>query len=130
GGGRLRGELEAWVARVHVTGPLPMDGLNYEARMLELCQLVSAERANVVMANTLGSFWGVDLADRCGIPAVWSIHESFPLEHYLFEAYGGGIDSAIEGRFRSAFSSAAASVFEADATRRLFDSLGDPRRFI
>jgi glycosyltransferase involved in cell wall biosynthesis len=82
------------------------------------------------MANTMGSFWGVDLADRCGIPAVWSIHESFPLERFIFEAFGGALDPAIEARFRPAFASAAALVFEADATRRLFDSLGDRRRFI
>jgi D-inositol-3-phosphate glycosyltransferase len=130
GEGLLRDELEAWGATVHVTGPLPMDGLNYEARMLELCQLVAADGANVVMVNTMGSFWGVDLADRCGIPAVWSIHESFPLERFIFEAFGGTLDPAIEARLRSAFASAAAVVFEADATRRLFDSLGDPRRFI
>ena len=130
GEGLLRDELEAWGAQVHITGPLPLDGLNYEARMLELCELVSASRANVMMANTMGSFWGVDLADRCGIPAVWSIHESFPLERFIFEAFGAALDPAIEGRFRPAFASAAAVVFEADATRRLFDSLGDPRRFV
>jgi glycosyltransferase involved in cell wall biosynthesis len=130
GDGVLREELESWGARVHIAGPLPLDGMNYEARMLELCHLVSAARANVVMANTMGCFWGVDLAERCDIPAVWSIHESFPLERFIFEAFGEGLDPAIEARFQPAFSSAAALIFEADATRRLFDALGDPRRFV
>lgn len=128
--GPLRAELEGWGARVHTVGPLPTDGGAYEARMLELCQLVGSTGANVVLANTMGSFWGVDLAHRCGIGAVWAVHESFTVEHFVTVAYSAPLDRAVEARLREAFATAEVVAFEADATRRVLQTLGTPDRFV
>jgi D-inositol-3-phosphate glycosyltransferase len=128
--GPLRRELESWGARVHTVGPVPHDGHAYEARMLELCHVTRATGANVVLANTVGSFWGVDLAHRCGLAAVWAVHESFAVEHFLAVAYAPPLDGAVEARLRDAFAAAEVVAFEADATRRLFEPLGDPDRFV
>jgi glycosyltransferase involved in cell wall biosynthesis len=128
--GPLRADLEAWGARVHTTGHPPGDGLGYEARMLELCQLVTTTGANAALVNTTGSFWGVDLAARCGLPAAWAIHESFPLDQYLEIGFPAPLDAAVERRLRATFQQARAVLFEADATRRLYDHLGEAARFV
>jgi glycosyltransferase involved in cell wall biosynthesis len=130
GDGPLRADLERWGARVHTTGPAPGDGLAYEARLLELSRLVATTGANVALVNTTGMFWGVDLAARCGLPAVWAIHESFPLEQYTEIGFPTALDAEVERRLRDAFTAAGAVVFEADATRALYHHLGDPARFV
>jgi glycosyltransferase involved in cell wall biosynthesis len=128
--GVLRDELEGWGARVHVTGPVPVEGLAYETRMLELAALGVTSRANVVLANTTGSFWGVDLAGRLGVPAVWSIHESFAVDHFVEVAFGTRPDAHVIDRLRGALADAAAVVFEADATRRLYEPDLGPGRSV
>jgi D-inositol-3-phosphate glycosyltransferase len=128
--GPLRDELEDWGALVHVTGPIPLDGLAYEARMLELGGVAVPTAANVVVANTTGAFWGVDLAGRLGIPAVWSIHESFAVDHFEQVAYTEPPDAHVSARLRQALAGASAVVFEAEATRRLYEPDVGPGRTV
>jgi D-inositol-3-phosphate glycosyltransferase len=128
--GVLRDELEDWGAQVHVTGPVPLDGLDYEARMLELAGLAVATRANLVLANTTGAFWGPDLAGRLGVPAVWAIHESFTVDHFERAAWARPPDAHVAARLRAALAGAAAVVFEADATRRLYEPALAPGRSV
>jgi glycosyltransferase involved in cell wall biosynthesis len=74
-----------------------------------------------VLVNTLGSFAGGDLAARLGVPAVWTVHESFPLPMFWHAAYGPGtLHAYARARGEQALAGAAAAVFEAEATRRLF----------
>ena len=35
------------------------------------------EKADIVIANVLNSYWVVDAAHRLGIPSIWWIHESY-----------------------------------------------------
>jgi D-inositol-3-phosphate glycosyltransferase len=130
--GALRQRLEDRGVVVHVTGALPVDGLAYEARLLELLALVVEPTggANVVLANTAGTFWGVDLAARLGLPSVWAIHESFPIEQVLEATTGPGVDATLHERFAAALQGAAALVFEADATRALFEPAARPGRCV
>jgi glycosyltransferase involved in cell wall biosynthesis len=116
--GPLRDELELWGADVRLVDPVPMNGATYEAQMLEAIELAAATGANVVLANTIGSFWAVDLAARLGLPSVWAIHESFDLDRFAVEGLGA-IDGHVRGRLDEALASAAALVFEADATATL-----------
>jgi glycosyltransferase involved in cell wall biosynthesis len=120
--GALRDELERWGADVHVVGPVPRVGTEYEERMLELALLGNLTSANVALANTAGSFWAVDLADRLGLPSLWSLHESFRLDRFVVEGLGG-IDDHVRARFVDAFAAAEQVIFEADATERLFNDL-------
>jgi D-inositol-3-phosphate glycosyltransferase len=128
--GPLRDELEGWGARVHVTGPIPRDGLAYEARMLELGCVALPSAANVVVANTTGAFWGVDLAERLGIPSVWAVHESFAVDHFEHVSYVEPPDAYVSARLRHALAGASAVVFEAEATRRLYEPDVGPGRAV
>lgn len=125
--GALRSELEEWGARVHIVGPIPIEGLAYEARMLELASLVALDGVRCVIANTGGAFWGVDLADRLGVPAIWAIHESFAIDQLMAVGFGDP-DDHIRERYLAAVRSAAALVFEADATSRLYEATARPGR--
>ena len=126
--GVLRGELEALGATVHLTGTVLLPAAEYECRLLELVHMSSAEGFNAVLANTLGTFIGVDLALRCGIPAVWTLHEPFTLEEFLDEALGPTLDEHVIAQGHQALASASAVTFVADATRELHAAHGDPRR--
>jgi D-inositol-3-phosphate glycosyltransferase len=128
--GCLRDELEAWGAQVHIVGAIPADGLGYEARMLELVALAAAGSPGVVLANTAGTFWGVDLATRLGIGSVWAIHESFSPEHFLAVGFLTTPDEHVAARFRSSFAEANAIVYEAGATKALYSALTPPERAI
>jgi D-inositol-3-phosphate glycosyltransferase len=128
--GPLRHELESWGVQVHIVGTMPIDGLAYEARMLELVALAAAGSPGVLMANTAGTFWGVDLATRLGIGSVWAIHESFDPEHFLSIAFDGTPDQHVAERFRRSFAEASTIVYEAGATKELFAELTPPERAI
>ena len=62
--------------QVHVVGSTPASGLAYEEWIFQLASVASGFRANIVLANTAGCFWGVDLASRLGIPSAWAIHRA------------------------------------------------------
>jgi len=98
--------------------------------MIELCSLAGRTGAGVVLANTIGSFWGIDLAARCGLPSVWAVHESFTLEEWMAAAFSSSLEPAVEHRLREAFAGAEVVVFEADETRQMLQPLGDPARFV
>ena len=120
--GPLRGEFEALGIPVHVTDPFAVtSAARYEGHMGELLAWLAPREFDAAFVNTLGSFAGVDLAGRLGIPAVWAVHESFPPSMFWFTAYPPGtLDPYVRGRGKRALRDAAALVFGADATRRLF----------
>ena len=126
--GVLRDELEALGARVLVVGAPPTTGVRYEEWMQQVTAVASTTGANVVVANTAGAYWGVDLAERLGVPSVWAIHESFTPEVFLQVGFTTPPDDLVRRRFLEAFGHAGAVVFEADATKRLFEHLIRPGR--
>ena len=117
--GVIREELERWGVKVHVIGQEPRVGSVYESRMRELIGLVNGFRPNVALVNTTRAFPGVDLADRLGIPSLWTIHESVPVEHYPRMAWPP-FDDHVRSRFIASFGLADRLVFEAEATRQLY----------
>jgi glycosyltransferase involved in cell wall biosynthesis/SAM-dependent methyltransferase len=131
--GSLRDEIEALGVPVHLTGAHPVvDIREYEARRDELAAWARDQGFNAVLANTLGTFPGVDVARSLSVPAVWAIHESFPLHQFWRAGYGSvdAVHPAVRARAADAFASAAAVVFEANATRELFVHLGEQERFL
>ena len=129
--GALRAELEAAGAAVHVTGPYPTTSAGYASFQRELVAIAADLQATAVLANTVGAFVGVDAATRMGLPALWAIHESYALREFWYAAYGTNVvDPDVAARVPAALASAAAVVFEADATRALYCEHGDPRRFV
>jgi glycosyltransferase involved in cell wall biosynthesis len=81
--------------------------------------------------NTLGAFAGGDVAGRLGVPALWAVHESFPLPMFWHTAYEhGSLHPYARDRAEQALATAAAVVFPAEATRRLFVEAVDPGRLV
>lgn len=72
---------------------------------------------DLVVSNTLIGFWGVDMARMFGIPSIWHIHESMRINNAC------GIFSLqyLRPLLYSGFMSANRVVFQAEATRELFD---------
>jgi glycosyltransferase involved in cell wall biosynthesis len=130
--GVLRSKLEDLGAFVHVCGrPSTDEPEHYERLLTELAELVDAHDCNVAIVNTMSCAFGADLATRLGIPTVWAVHESYTLGEFFLAAYGeNGLHPYMRERTAAALAAASAMVFEADATRRLYESNGDPRRFI
>jgi glycosyltransferase involved in cell wall biosynthesis len=130
--GPLRQDLEALGIRVHVTNPYAVTSVpQYEGQMAELLAWSASRGFNAALVNSLGSFVGGDLAGRLGIPAVWAVHESSPLQMFWHIAYvPGTFHPYVQSRGEQALASAAATVFEAEATRRLFLKNADPERLV
>jgi glycosyltransferase involved in cell wall biosynthesis len=130
--GPLRHELEDLGIPVHVTDGFPVTSIErYEGHMAELVAWAAAGGFNALLANTLASFPGADLATRMQIPCVWAVHESFPLPMFWHTSYPAGtLHPYARGRGEQALREAAAVVFEAEATRRLFLADADPQRLV
>jgi glycosyltransferase involved in cell wall biosynthesis len=131
--GPLRHATEALGIPVVINGAHPVASLDhYEARQAEIGAWARGSGFNSVLGNTLGSFPGIDLAARLALPAVWAVHESFDLPSFWRVGYGpfDAVDPGVKARAERALASAAAVVFEADATRELFVRHGDADRFV
>jgi D-inositol-3-phosphate glycosyltransferase len=130
--GPLGREFEEIGIPVHVTDGYPVTSLDrYEGSMAELVAWSAPGGYDVVLANTLASFSGIDLASRLGIPAVWAIHESFTPTMFLHAAYAPGtLHPYARLQAEQALRTAAALVFEAEPTRRLFLADAEPERLL
>jgi glycosyltransferase involved in cell wall biosynthesis len=131
--GPLRDATEALGFPVVINGRHPVASADqYEARQTEIGAWARAGGFNAVLGNSLDSFPSIDMAARLTLPAVWAIHESFDMPSYWRAAYGSfeAVHPLVKTRAEDALASAAAVVFEADATRELFAHHGDPSRFV
>lgn len=119
--GALRPALEQAGIEVHITAGYAVDAGRYAARLAELAALMASWRTDVALVNTLGVFPAADAARRLGVPVVWSIHESFPLEVFSLLNWGpAGLHPTITQAWRRALAEADEVVFESEATRQLF----------
>ncbi len=124
--GPLRAPLEALGVEVHVSGPVPEDDLaSHLGRVDELADWARGRGFDVVLVNTATTLAlpGAELAAELDIPLVWAIHESQrpPL-------LWSRVDPGIRARAEAALAGASALVFEADATRLLFEPFAAPDR--
>ena len=72
----------------------------------------------LVYANTIESFWGVDLAEMLGVPSIFGIHESVNYKKYFLQFHSFLQQAAIE-----CFLKATKVIFVADATRNMYIDL-------
>lgn len=117
--GVLREELEEIGIPVHISSLLPLEDVSsHIGRVEELAAWAAPRDFEAVFVNTATAFTfpGAEVAGRLGIPAVWAIHESFPPA-----LLWSNLDPEVKLQAEKALSEAAVAVFEADATRRLFE---------
>jgi D-inositol-3-phosphate glycosyltransferase len=124
--GSLRGELQEMGIPVHITGAFPMDELSaHLGRVEDLTAWARPHEFELAFVNTATAlaFPGAEVAAQLGIPAIWAIHESF--EPAIIWA---PLDPDVRACGERALSEAAFAVFEAEATRRIFEPLLDDNR--
>lgn len=127
--GPLRAPLEELGFRVHVSTPLPLDdAASYAGRVEELVAWAKPGAFDLVLVNTMVAFHGVVLASALGIPAVWAIHESYTPS--MLWALVGDFDPKVRRRAEECLGQTAAALFEADATRRLYEPDMGPERCV
>jgi D-inositol-3-phosphate glycosyltransferase len=126
--GPVREDLEAIGIPVHVTGAIPFDDLgSHLGRVEELAGWAQARDFDAVLINTATtlSFPGAEVAERLGLPVVWAIHESFP-PSYLF----GELIPEVRAELDRAMQRSSFLVFEAEATKRLFEPVAGAARCV
>jgi len=95
----------------------PQAGVTDAAIFLEALQHINQELsalgADVVIANTLATFWAITAACNAGIPAVWCQHESEPWQNYY-----DYLSPALRPYAYASFARAYRVTYVADATRQ------------
>ena len=112
--GPLRAVYEAQGIEVHLfkQPDLGTDVGGYEALVQALAATLKALQADVVIANTLTTYYAIDAAYRSGIGAIWCQHESEP-----WDTYFDHLRPKIRNRAYAAFGQAYRVTYVADATR-------------
>jgi D-inositol-3-phosphate glycosyltransferase len=126
GDGEIRERLEALGIPVHIAGMLSIDDLSAHVGQLEELAAWAAGRdfeAALVNTATPFSFPGAELAERLGIPALWSIHES--VKPKVMWAH---MDPGVRRRAEQAMAGAALALFVAEPTQRLYEGAVPPER--
>jgi glycosyltransferase involved in cell wall biosynthesis/cellulose synthase/poly-beta-1,6-N-acetylglucosamine synthase-like glycosyltransferase len=115
--GPLRRRIEeAGISVEIVEGAVPRRGeitASYQARLRGIGTNLEAKSFDLVVCNTLTSFWGATLAELFDLPVIWHIHESTTLEQFFH------FDPVPEGLVQRCLTSADRVVFEANATRQV-----------
>ncbi len=129
--GPLRDSLERRGIPVHVTNAPPFDDVDgYEGRVTELTALIVGGGHNVALVNTASALVGADVTTRLAMPTVWAIHESLTPRAFLTAAFPNGMAPEVRSATERAFARSDALVFEAEATRQLYESWAGPDRAI
>ena len=119
--GPVRKDLEAIGIDVHLTAMAPFEKpTGHLGRIGEMAAWLRDGEFDVAFINTAtsGASFGAEIARSLDIPAVWAIHESFP-PGILWADLNEKVREFTEGTLAQA----RFAIFEADATRRIYESL-------
>ena len=125
-GGPLEDRYRRAGIPVHVTPYPPHDadlGEDFAARIAGFGVCAREHGYDVIIGNTLDSFWAIHAARAAGVPSLWSVHESVDWREH-FRQYGGLAAAAAQ-----AFSMPYRVVFAAKSTRLLFEELNCRHHF-
>lgn len=92
----------------------------FRSRLKQLGDSLNIETFDLVVCNTVISFWGVELAKIFKLPAIWHIHESQSIDSIINNFFGNSSEKVMQNLLTHCFLSANRVVFTADATRRVF----------
>ena len=118
--GPLRDELDELGIPSHITSMIVAKTASEHAgRVEELAAWADDRGFEAIFVNTatVSTFPGVELAKKLGIPALWAIHESFS-PAVIWE----DLDPLVRSGADASLGDAAVLIFEADATRRIFEN--------
>jgi glycosyltransferase involved in cell wall biosynthesis len=94
-----------------------MNAESLQTALLHLDKQIKVDgKFDLIVCNTLTTFWGVLLANQLKIPSVWHIHESLGMERFVSTF----ADPSMGNMVTSAFFKANRVVFQANATREIY----------
>lgn len=111
--GPLRDDYEQLDVDVRLFTEPAREAAAFESGLERLAKVIQGWKAEVVVANTLRVFYGVNAAARAETPAIWLQHESEPWETY-FDYLEPGVRSFAYAAFGQAYR----TTYVAEATRR------------
>ena len=120
--GPLQAELEAAGIPVLVFGADPRDREALEGQVLQIAEFAIENGVVGCLANSLPTFPALMAAQRLGLPTTWAIHESFDLDVFWAEAYGG-LPGDVTSAAEAALAACDEVVFEATSTSDLYDGI-------
>ncbi|QLE51084.1 glycosyltransferase [Nostoc sp. C057] len=122
--GVLRQEYENLNIQVMIfqeTLPLQQESLEkYHQRLQEFGDNLNLNSYNLVVCNTLLSFWGIELAKLFKLPTIWHIHESQSLNMSINNFFGHASKEIMQKILPDCFVNATRVIYQAEATRRIF----------
>jgi len=121
--GPLRVAFEALGARITVVDAAPLysspDEDTFHHRLAELSHRLDWDHIDLVVCNTLVSFWGIPLAARAGKPSLFYIHESST----IFRFFEQKLELSLHRLVAQAFQDATHALFLCTATRAYYEDL-------
>lgn len=120
--GPLQADLEAAGIPFLVFGADPRDRELLEGQVLQIAEFAVENGAVGCLANSLPTFPAVMAAQRLGLPTSWAVHESFDLDVFWAEAYGG-LPADVTVAAEQALAACDEVVFEAGSTSDLYQDL-------
>jgi glycosyltransferase involved in cell wall biosynthesis len=125
--GPLRSAFNQLKISVHIVDSSAILKCNSPARLNEILRTrlpeLNWQAIDLVVANTVACFWGVQLARLQGKPSLLYIHESTP--PHLFQALPRALLPAVA----KSFENATAVSFNTPATRDYYAGLGNGKNF-
>jgi glycosyltransferase involved in cell wall biosynthesis len=119
--GPLRRSYEALGAHITVVDAGPLyaspDEETFHQRLAEIQHRLDWERIDLVVCNTLVSFWGVHLAARAGKPSLFYIHESST----IFRFFERKLELDLHRLVAGAFHRCTHALFLCAATRAYYE---------
>jgi len=101
------------------------DPEHFKSALREQTQCVNWGDADLIIANTMVTYWAIHAARNAGRPSLLYIHESAAINRFFAPILDRALFPVIEEAFRIA----TRVVFTADATRAVHDHLGDRGNF-
>jgi len=121
--GPLRGAFEALGARIMLVDAAPLyaspEEETFHQRLVDISQKLDWDHIDLVVCNTLVSFWGVLLAARAGKPSLFYIHESST----IFRFFEQKLELSLHHLVAQAFQDATHALFLCAATRAYYNDL-------
>ncbi|MBD2251221.1 glycosyltransferase [Nostoc parmelioides] len=122
--GILRKEYENLNIQIKIVQdilPLHQESLEeYHQRLQEVAKKINLESYDLVICNTLLSFWGIAMAKLFNMPTIWHIHESQDIDASIDNFFGQASREIMQKILPDCFLNASRVVFQAEATRRIF----------
>jgi glycosyltransferase involved in cell wall biosynthesis len=98
---------------------------DFFSTLSRVTQSLRWETIDLLIANTMVSFWAVHAARAAGKPVMLYVHESSAIRRFFKQDYNPSLLPVVEDAFRHADR----VVFTADSSRRVFDYLGERGNF-